>query len=207
MILFKCYETNVVIEEIYEEIDAGFCIVENYEHVYREELLRFNKVPGVKPYGIPYEDNVQKAYLGIGNFSNENSIQDLNFYSESCLKPEHEVIEIKERLFSKKYCDVVWFKVYGSDAIAPDEYETCGYDITFTPNINGAFSIINDCMFICRWHGCDEEGTAFLDYFNMLNKNGLFDDINTALGYMKRYLSFDWSERGEYLICEVFRRK
>jgi len=206
MTLFVCHETNVIKEEPYDEINTGFCIVENFEYVYQKELPRFNKTPDIKPYGLPYEDNPPKVYLGIGNLSNENSTQDANFYSESCLKSEDEVIKIRDTFFSKEHCDVVWFKVYGSNAIAPNGYETCGYDITFTPDINGAFSIINDCMFICKWHGCDKEGTAFLDYFKRLNDGGLFDDANTALEYMKHYLSFDWSERGEYLIYEIFRK-
>ena len=69
---------------------------------------------------------------------------------------------------------MVWFRVYGSDAEAPAGYSSCGFDITYAPDINGAFSIINDCLFICRWHGCDKEGTAILAYFNALNPNGLF---------------------------------
>lgn len=63
----------------------------------------------------------------------------------------------------------------------PRDIRACGFDITYAPDINGAFSIINDCLFICRWHGCDKEGTAFLAYFNALNPNGLFDDAETAL--------------------------
>ena len=40
-----------------------------------------------------------------------------------------------------------------------------------------------------------------------LNPNGLFDDAETALRYMKYYLSFDWSERGEFCLCEIFRKR
>ena len=207
MILFSCYETNVIIEEPYKEIEAGFCIVEKYDYVYQKELPRFNEKIGIKPYGLPYDDKPKKMYLGIGNLSYENATQTCRFYSESCLKSENEVIVIRDTLFSKEHCDVVWFKVYGSIANAPNGYESCGYDITFVPEINGAYSIINDCMFICKWHGCDYEGTTFHDYFIALNNNGLFSDIEIAIRYMKYYLSFEWTERGEFCICEIFRKK
>lgn len=206
MMLFLCDETNVITEETYNEINSGFCIVEKYDYVYNKELVRFNEVPGIKPYALPYGDKPQKTYLGIGNISHEKMIQDFIFYSESCLKSEEDVIEIKNTLFSEESCDVVWFRVYSSAAIAPEGYKSCGYDITFVPEINGAYSIINDCMFICKWHGCDKEGTAFLDFFTSLNDNGLFDDVETAILYMKYYLSFEWTERGEFSIYEIFRK-
>jgi len=207
MKLFSCNKTNVINEKPYEEIDAGFCVVEKYDYVYQKELPRFKKIFSTKLYGLPYDETPKKMYLGIGNLSNENSKQDFYFYSESCLKSESEIIEIRDTLFSKEHCDVVWFKVYGSDAITPKGYESCGYDITYVPDINGAYSIINDCMFICKWHGCDDEGTAFLDEFRNLNQNGLFDEVEAAICYMKKYLSFNWSERGEYCICEIFRKQ
>lgn len=206
MILFSCNETNVIMEEPYEEISAGFCIVEKYNYVYQKELPRFNKMPGIKPYGLPYGDKPKKMYLGIGNLSSAIASQNHTFYLVSCLKSESEVIEIRNTLFTKEHCDVVWFKVYGSDALPPDGYVFCGYDITFPPEFDGAFSIINDCMFISKWHGCDDEGIAFQDYFAALNDNGLFDDVETAISYMKYYLSFEWSERGEFCICEIFRK-
>ena len=207
IILFSCNETNVITEEPYEEISAGFCIVEQYDYVYQKELPRFNKVPGIKPYGLPYGDQPKKKYFGIGNLSFEKVAQNYNFYLDSCLKAENEVIEIRNTLFSEEHCDVVWFRVYGSDAVAPYGYKSCGYDVTYEPDLNGAFSIINDCMFICRWHGCDDEGTAFQPYFEALNDNGLFNDVETAISYMKYYLSFEWSERGEFCICEIFRKQ
>lgn len=51
MTLYCCNETNVITEAPYEEISAGFCIVEKYEYVYQKELPRFRAMPGIKPYG------------------------------------------------------------------------------------------------------------------------------------------------------------
>ena len=207
MTLYSCNETNRITEEPYCGIEAGFCIVEKFDYVYKNELPRFDKLPGIKPYGIPCSSKPKKVYLGLGNQSSEKTAQDFDFYFESCLKSEDEVIKIRSTLFSEENCDIVWFRVYGSDAKAPDGYISCGYDVTYEPNINGAFSIIDDCMFICKWHGCDEDGKAFLRYYNSLNQNGLFDKAETAVCYMKHYLSFEWAELGEYCICEVFRKQ
>ena len=207
MTLYCCNETNAITEAPYEEISAGFCIVEKYEYVYQKELPRFRAMPGIKPYGLPQGDAPKKMYAGIGNPSYETAPQKYDFYRESCRRSESEVFALRDVLFSTENCDVIWFRVYDSDAEAPAGYSSCGFDITYAPDINGAFSIINDCLFICRWHGCDKEGTAFLAYFNALNPNGLFDDAETALRYMKYYLSFDWSERGEFCLCEIFRKR
>ena len=59
---------------------------------------------------------------------------------------------------------------------------------------------------ICRWHGCDEEGTLFLEDFNKLNENGLFDHWQDAYDYLVKYLSEDWTERGTFGIYEVYRK-
>ena len=59
-------------------------------------------------------------------------------------------------------------------------------------------------MLIPRWHGTDEEGTLFLKYFKQLNSFGLFNSIENAKEFLEYYLSFDWTERGEFYITEVF---
>ncbi len=59
-------------------------------------------------------------------------------------------------------------------------------------------------MLIPRWHGTDEEGTLFLDHFSKLNRHGLFPTAQEAETFLKYYLSFDWTETGDYEIAEVF---
>ena len=211
MKLYICEVTNEITEEVYEDysynIESSFCIVEKYEYAYKRELPRFQKVfkknRVIPPYGPPYKETPRKGYFGIGN----SPEADVGWWDyEDTIQSEQEAVEIRKELYSEESCDVVWFRVHGSVAAIPEGFELCGYDITFAPEIEGAYSIINDCMFICTWHGCDEEGTAFIDYFNVLNTHGLFDDTDTALAYMRHYLSFDWSERGEYCICEIYRK-
>ena len=53
------------------------------------------------------------------------------------------------------------------------------------------------------WHGTDTEGVLFKKYHNKLNQNALFDAPEIAKEFLKYYLSFDWTETGEYTITEV----
>ena len=108
-------------------------------------------------------------------------------------------------LFSdaEKY-ELIWTRISGSQATIPDEFRFIGYDISYLPDEQGAFSIICDCMFICRWHGCDEAGTEFAAEYSKLNTNGLFSSFTDAYLYMVHYLSQDWSERGRYGIFEIY---
>ena len=78
-----------------------------------------------------------------------------------------------------------------------------GYDICYPVDCSGGFSIICDCMFICKWHGCDTDGTRFIEDFNKLNEYGLFDTVDDAYRYMVKYLNEDWSEKGRYCIYEI----
>jgi hypothetical protein len=169
-------------------------------------LPRFKKID-FKVYALPYDDVPVKKYLGIGNLPRQkDNAPEWVYEMEGLVQSANEIIALREEVYTPENSDTVWVRIYGSSASVPDGYCFYGYDITFTPDLDGAFSIINDCMFICEWHGCDKEGTEFLDYFNVLNENGLFDKTETALDYMRHYLKFDWSERGEFCISEIYRK-
>jgi len=199
-------ETNEIEEELYCGEESGFCVVEKYDYKYKKELPRFKKID-FKAYGLPYNDVPEKVYLGIGN-SPQIDGRPPKWYRKTDSLPqcENEAIKIREKIFSSVNCDLVWVRIHGSANPTPGGYQFYGYDVTYPPRNRGAFSIINDCMFICTWHGCDAEGTAFADYFDQLNENGLFDEADMALRYMKYYLNFDWSERDDYVLCEIFRK-
>lgn len=99
----------------------------------------------------------------------------------------------------------VWARVQGTDAAPPEGYAKRGYEPNYFPQ--EWFSPIADCMFFPRWHGTDDEGTLFLDHFKRLNAYGLFDTSEAATGFLDYYLSFDWTETGEYSITEVWLPK
>lgn len=203
---YICHETNIITENPYKGIESGFCIVEKYDFTYQKELPRFKKI-NFRAYALPYNDNPEKKYQGIGNLPQTKDNPPESYWEiGGLLQSENEIFDLREKIYNPANCDVVWVKIHGSLKHIPTGYCFCGYDITYEPDFDGAFSIINDCMFICKWHGCDEEGVEFSDYFKSLNYNGLFDKTETALDYMKHYLSFDWSERGEYCISEIYRQ-
>ena len=97
-------------------------------------------------------------------------------------------------------------RVAGSDDKIPDGFTLLGYDAAwvFGHGICDGFSAICDCMFLCRWHGCDNEGTEFLSDFQELNYNGLFNSAEETDKYLIHYLSQDWAEQGEYCIYEIY---
>lgn len=102
--------------------------------------------------------------------------------------------------------EIIHVRAVGCDETAPRDYSFLGYDVGYPADNTEAFSVICDCMFICRWHGCDEEGELFADDFNKLNENGLFDSYDDAHHYLVKYLNEDWSEKGVYTVYEIRRK-
>jgi len=43
-----------------------------------------------------------------------------------------------------------------------------------------------------------------LEYFKQLNQYGLFPSSEQAKKFLDFYLSFDWTETGEYEVAEIF---
>ena len=85
----------------------------------------------------------------------------------------------------------------------PQGLDFLGYDACYTPDSDG-FSAICDCMFLCRWHGCDETGMAFADDFGRLNTHGLFRSKRETEDYLCRYLMQECLTERE---ADVIRRR
>ncbi len=103
----------------------------------------------------------------------------------------------------KDCCEIIYVKAAGSEAGEPEGLSFLGYDVCYPLDGDG-FSAICDCMFICRWHGCDENGTEFIREFEALNENGLFSSREEAVRYLRHYLSQDWAETGDFCIFEIY---
>ena len=97
--------------------------------------------------------------------------------------------------------EIIWTRIAGTLDEPPKRFEPLGYEPTYFP---GHFSALCDCMCFPRWHGTDPEGTLFRRYFEQLNANGLFNTAELAAEFLAYYLSFDWTETGEYEIAEVW---
>jgi hypothetical protein len=87
-------------------------------------------------------------------------------------------------------------------ADAPGEWVRLGYEPTWFGGDH--FSALADCMFFPRWHGPGSDRTTFQRYFDDLNRDGLFEDVNGAQAFLDYYLSFRWTETGSYVIAEIW---
>jgi hypothetical protein len=96
----------------------------------------------------------------------------------------------------------VWTRLAGSDIMPPPSFRLAGYEPSYFPS--GFFSALSDCMCFPRWHGTDPEGVLFSEHFKRLNGYGLFNSANEADNFLTYYLSFDWTETGDYQIIEVW---
>ena len=216
--VYSCYKTGEIIESD-DCFPAGFSIVKKYPVVYAENLPRFKGVP--QAYGHPFAEKPERLYLGpdregmgayVRNIRRKRTKEEnerlagLQTFDEegSCvITNEGDALFLRGLSLDSDDYEIIHTKVAGSEDGCPDDYRFLGYDICYKVDCEGGFSIVGDCMFICRWHGCDEEGTLFLEDYEKLNENGLFDSWDDAYRYMVKYLSQDWSERGDYAIYEV----
>jgi hypothetical protein len=98
--------------------------------------------------------------------------------------------------------ETLWARVSGSEAQPPNGYRRLGYEPSYFPR--GHFSTVADAMCFPRWHGTDSEGVLFVEHFDRLNSSALFNDANAAKAYLDYYLSFSWTERGDFSVAEVW---
>ena len=220
-ICYECNETGRITEkEIYEI--AQFVTAKKYDVLYEEELPRFRKQP-LKLYALPYGDRPVKSYQGTDRMGldlrnkqrwwlnsaqkqlSKQFLEDFSF-ADKLMQAEDSALQFISLFKESDDYELIWVRNSGSEHKIPAGYRLIGYDISYPCDYSGSFSIINDCMFICRWHGCDIEGTLFWPEFQKLNDNGLFDDWQSAYDYMVKYLSQDWTERGEYCIFEIYKK-
>lgn len=187
--LYACYETGRIFEQSYC-YPATFCVLRKYEPIYEENLPRFSCPKQI--YALPFGEKPFKVYLGtdregaseyscgIGSDLTDGERALLERMHEqsgelgAMLRSEADAELFRGMLEAAQEYELIHARCAGSDEPYPEDYEFLGYDVSYPVDCGGAFSIICDCMFICRWHGCDDEGTLFSEDFNKLNENGLF---------------------------------
>lgn len=229
--LYVCEEIGTITTAPHD-CPAHFSTAMKYDVLYQKELPRFRKYPS-DFYAHPKGDTPSRIYRGLDrrglmeNTPPKRSLNSLQLFlykqyrkqiwhawMQGFHAPASELLreERTARLFlnllegSEDY-ELIWARIYGAEDTVPDGYRSLGFDVTYMPYTCGLFSMINDCMFIVRWHGCDEHGTLFLDDFAKLNENGLFDRPEDALAYMVKYLHEEWAENGEYGIFEIYAKE
>lgn len=220
-ICYECYETGMITET--ETASAAqFSTVKKYDILYAEELPRFQKEP-VHIYGLPFGERPEKIYSGTGRMgldcadepactltgAEQELVQRLcrdDSLAGRMMQQEASALQYLRLFHDAEKFELIWVRSSGAQDGIPAGYTFIGYDISYPCACDGSFSIICDCMFICRWHGCDEAGTLFASDFHKLNQNGLFDAWQDAYDYMVKYLNESWTERGEYYIYEIYKK-
>ena len=210
-----------------EPITSGFLVVKRFEALYAEFAAR--DWPPEEIYAIPVagttSDAVAIRYRGLdrdaispwegdGATAAEIRMAEINpeidrgyeadyDRREFLTSYEHaaEVLAWAEEEFPGSY-EVLWTRVAGASEPPPPRFRHAGYEPTYFGGDH--FSALCDCMCFPRWHGTDHEGTLFSSYFRQLNEHGLFEGATTASEFLAFYLSFDWTETGEYQIAEIW---
>jgi hypothetical protein len=211
-------------------LEQGFLIVQKYEYLYEKYKERYKltydyySIPRIDrsphDYKIQYR-GIDRDCLTPNDVSPRNLAEirlselesqkrfghDDIFYDD--IYPILDFIELNllDEMYSWLEDDKSKFEtIFIKKANIVCEIPKSFYSIGFEPSFFYAdhFSASCDCMLIPRWHGTDEEGTLFLKYFEQLNSFDLFNSFEIAKEFLDYYLSFDWTERGEFYITEVF---
>lgn len=207
-----------------ETIQARYCVVKKYEVMYAEHQHRFKSVtPPVYALPSPTISAAEaRPYHGLGrdeitrcDQAKESLTGEQAQWLAKIESFEYDVARLCVQQSGARLClslysqenayEIIWARLYGSTAVAPGGYSFIGYDVSYYLE-SELFSLINDSMFICQWHGCDESGTELLPHFNRLNGDGLFATPADAERFVRQYVTFEWGEKGEFFITEIFRR-
>ena len=200
------------------DVQAGFLIVKTYPRLYRDyaqrydlrvpfyALPRVDKQPAESPIqylGLdrdaldPYDKSDNLAEIRMDELLKEGKCSESGFI----VSPDY-VLEVRKFVSDPLDYEEVWTRIEGVSQEPPLGYVSVGYEPTYFSGDH--FSASCDCMIFPRWHGTDREGTLFLEHFRELNAFGLFASAEAASSFLIYYLSFDWTETGDYEIAEVF---
>lgn len=193
-------EIDIIVSDDYfaDFSPMQFCIVKKYEKLYEKEYDRF-KDSDYTPYALPGKSKNIRIYSGLDREPNEFTPDDIDEYSIK------EVLNYYQSLDNQD-AELIFYRIDGYEKEVPKGLKFIGYDVGYLygKGNNNGFSIICDCMFLCRWHGCDYEGVEFKKEFDMLNKYGLFDSNKDAISYLYHYLNQDFAEIGSFCIYEIY---
>ena len=207
----KIYEE----EDYYSYPNCGFLIVNKYEMLvskYKERYTFENPIyaiqgnnknkSNIKYRGIdrdaisPYKDSNNLAEIRLAELEESEDCID------GILWNINDVENVISFLDDKNNYEIIWARINGYNVNPPKEFVSIGFEATYF--VGDHFSASCDCMMFPRWHGTDEKGVLFRDYYEKLNENGLFENAIIAKEFLEYYLSIDWTERGNYEIVEIF---
>jgi hypothetical protein len=201
-------------------IESGFLIVKTFPALYKELVGRYGLRRDV--YGLPridrdpqdckiryhgmdrdtlwpFDDGDLLAEIRMAELQEEGKCDETGF-----LYDPWDVQDVLDFLDEKQVnYEVIWTKIASSFSVPPNNYISIGYEPSIFDSVEHC-SASCDCMLFPRYHGTDEEGTLFLEHFQKLNVYGVYNSPDEAAAFLEYYLSFDWTERGEFEIAEVY---
>lgn len=201
--IWQCPEPGRIVKTDVSELSymvfsSQFCIVKKYRVLHEEARKRLEATEN-PPYALPAAGKTAREYRGIDRDPLSFTPDDFHEY------PEQRAIAYFASLPEKEDLDLLFVRVSGHSDRIPEGFTLLGYDATYpVGEYSDGFSVIGDCMFLGRWHGCDPAGTEFEAEFHALNQNGLFDTAEETYRYMIHYLNQPWSECGDFCIYEVY---
>lgn len=197
-------------------VTSGFLVVKRFERLFRE----FASKPAFdrRIYALPvFGDEAAVAsirYRGldrdaVGPFTTgslaEIRMAELDPDSRDgflpTLEQAHDVRRWADEEAPGAY-EVVWARIAGTPDEPPLRFELLGFEPSYFTGDH--FSASCDCLCFPRWHGTDPEGLLFREHFSRLNRDGLFRSAEEASAFLAYYLSFDWTETGDYEMAEVW---
>jgi hypothetical protein len=198
-------------------ITSGFLVLKRFEPLFREFAAKpeFDR----RIYALPvFRDEPSSAvvrYRGldrdaIGAYTHgslaeirmaELDPDDADGGFIRTLEQAREVLRWAEEEAPSVY-EIAWAQVAGTTHAPPPGFELLGFEPSYFTGDH--FSAICDCLCFPRWHGTDPEGLLFREHFSRLNRDGLFRSAEEASAFLAYYLSFDWTETGEYEIAKVW---
>ena len=210
-----------------DKFDSGFLIVRPYAWLYQ----RFWKPaePDQFIYAIPRKgadpDSNEKRYHGISReplqawfeelrdtphvkipedlraASALRLLEDDGRSAEDFIFDAADAGEIFSKLDHPNSWELIWAANADAPIAEPAHTRLLGFDPTWF--YDDHFSAIADSMCFPMWHGTDQDGTLFQEYFSRLNEYSLFPSADLAKEFLEFYLSFDWTETGDYLIAKI----
>jgi hypothetical protein len=200
--------------------NSGFLVVKRYEALYREFAARPDFTLPI--YALPLcgsdpERNTVRyrgldrdavtgrkcgtlAEVRVHELEQDGAVDDLDNFLATFAEAE-DVLQWAEMESPGAY-EIIWARIAGTGVFPPDRFVCLGFEPSYFTGDH--FSAICDCMCFPRWHGTDPDGTLFRRYFDQLNPRGLFSSAQLASEFLAYYLSFDWTETGDYEIAEVW---
>jgi hypothetical protein len=208
-------------------VESGFLIVKTFERLYRESAPRYELTHDI--YALPRIDRTPDQYViqyqgldrdALGSLpslkaewtssrllaeTRMTELEDLGLSIDDFLFTEKDTKEVFDWLVQEESgYEIIWTRIAENQQIAPSGFVSIGFEPSYFTGDHFAASC--DCMLFPRWHGTDPEGQLFIPYFRQLNHYGLFDTVSAARSFLEYYLSFDWTEPGDYFVAEVFIR-